>query len=307
MKVRTSFAQALKKTLYESLDAEMIERVVKDVIPGYDLRQRAGFPPNIPIMGQTAAARACDDIVESDLVLAFIERLAKLDREGFMGRTYRMAGLRDLIKLIGAEGYLWDAETGLFMEDPRVRRTANWGRLVEGEEIRASLLRIDIVNNSRLVKVHGEEATRQAYEDLRGIFTKVVERRYGRVWNFEGDGAFASFLYGHSATTSVLAGMALVHELFMYNRLYNKIGEPLKIRAAVHTGPLRYSSDFGQILKQETCREVIEAESRWTPPEALSVTAAVAGTLDRVLLDRFKKPGQAGARTLLYRVELGAL
>jgi hypothetical protein len=307
MKVRSALAQMLKKSLYESLDADMLERMAQDVISGYDLRKRTGFPPNIPMQSQTAAARIVDDVIEGDLYLHFVERLARLDREGFMGRSYRIAGLRELFKNIGAEGYVWDADTGLFMEDPRIRRTQNWGRLVQGEELRFSFLRIDIVKNSRIVKVHGESAARSAYEDLRSIFTRSVERRSGRVWCFEGDGALAAFLFGHSTTSSVLSGMSLLHELFLYNRMYNRIGEPIRLRAAVHTGPIRYLPDVGEILKQETCREVVEAESKWTPPDGLSITPAVAGTLDRVILDRFKQPPEPGSRALVYTVGLGAV
>jgi hypothetical protein len=296
----------LKKCLVESLNAEMQERVAQDVIEGYDLRARTGFPPNIPMQGQTAAARIVDDVVEEGLFLHFVERLARLDREGFMGRSYRIASLREIFKQVGAEGYLWDPETSRFMEDPRIRRTPNWGRLAPGEDLRFSLLRVDIVNNSRIVKVHGEAAARGAYEDLRAILARVVERRSGRIWSTEGDGALAAFLFGHSATLSVLSGMALVHELFVYNRAYSKIGEPLRVRAAVHTGPLRYRADVGEMIKQETCQEVVEAESKWTPPDCLAVTRAVAGTLDPVLLDRFKAAPESGGRALVYSVSLGA-
>ena len=205
----------LKKSLYESLNAEMLERVAQDLIPDYDLCQRTGFPPNIPMQGQTAASRIVDDIVAEDLFLHFIERLVQLDREGFMGRSYRVAGLRELFKSIGSEGYLWDSETSHFMEDPRIRRTHNWGRLLQGEELRFSLLRVDVVRNSRIVKVHGETAARGAYEDLRGMLARCAERRSGRIWSWEGDGALAAFLFGHSTTSSVLAGMALLHELFI--------------------------------------------------------------------------------------------
>jgi hypothetical protein len=297
----------LKKCLSESLNADMLKRIAEDVIPDYDLLARTGFPPNIPMQGQTAASRIVDDVVEEGLFLHFVERLALLDREGFMGRSYRIAGLRELFKSIGAEGYIWDSDTGRFMEDSRIRRTQNWGRLVQGEELRFSLLRIDVVKNSRIVKTHGETAARSAFDDLRSIFARVVERRSGRIWSFAGDGALAAFLFGHSTTSSVLAGMALIHELFIYNRAYNRMGEPLLVRAAVHTGPLRYLPDVGEMLKQETCLEVVEAEGRWTPPDALSITPAVAGTLDRVILDRFKNATEPGSRTLVYSLGLGTI
>jgi hypothetical protein len=305
MKVKGSLSQMLKKTLYESLSPDMLERVAKDMIPDYDLRQRTGFPPNIPMQGQTAASCIGDDIVAGGLFLHFVERLVLLDREGFMGRTYRIAGLRELFKSIGAEGYLWDADTSRFMEDPRIRRTQNWGRLLPGEELRVSLLRVDVVTNSRIVKERGESAARGAFEDLRAILARCAERRSGRVWSWEGDGALAAFLYGHSTTSSVLAGMAFLHELFIYNRAYNRMGESVRVRAAVHTGPIRYLDDVGEILKQETCREVSESESRWTPPDCMSISPAVAGTLDRVILDRFSPSSEPASRSLVYSVRLG--
>ena len=302
MKIRGALSQMLKKSLYESLSAEMLERVAQDLIPDYDLLRRTGFPPNIPMQAQTAASRIVDDIVADGLFLHFIERLVLLDHDGFMGRSYRIAGLKEIFKIIGAEGYIWDTETGHFMEDSRIRRTRNWGRLLQGEELRFSLLRVDVVKNSHIVKVHGETAARGAYDDLRNILARCAERRAGRIWSWEGDGALAAFLFGHSTTSSVLAGMALLHELFMYNRTSNRISESIRVRAAVHTGPIRYFADIGEVLKQETCREVIESESIWTPPDGLSISPAVAGTLDRVILDRFKPAPESGSRALIYTI-----
>jgi hypothetical protein len=300
VKPRGALSQMLKKCLYESLDADLVERIAQDVLPGYDLRKRTGFPPNIPMQIQTAASRVVDDCVAEERYLHLVERLARLEREGLIGRTYRIAGLRELSKAIAAEGYAWDQETSRFMEDPRVRRTPDWGRLAPGEELRFSLLRIDVVKNSRIVSKHGESAARGVYDELRAMLSRCAERRSGRIWSWEGDGALAAFLFGHSTTSCVLAGIALMNELFMYNRTGNRLGESLRIRAAAHTGPLRYDPELKEMLKQETCREVSEAEARWTPPDSFAITPAVAGTLDRVLSDRFRPIASDGSRMLAY-------
>jgi hypothetical protein len=304
MKVRTSLAQCSKRCLYEALSAEMLERVARDVIPDYDLHARTGFPRNIPMQVQVAASRVVDDMISAGLFVHFAERLALLDSEGFMGRAYRIPGLREILKGIAAEGFIWDEETGHFMEDPRIRRTPNWGRIMPGEEHRFSLLRVDVVKNSSLVRKHGESAARVAYEDLRAILARCVERRSGRVWIWEGDGALAGFVFGHSTTCAVLSGMALLHELFIYNRMQNSLGEPLMVRAAVHTGPLRYAVEAEELYKQETAREAMETESRWTPPGCLSITPAVAPTLDRVILDRFRSSAEPKARSLVYEIRM---
>jgi len=296
----------MKKSLHESLNTDMIERIARDVIADdYDLHERTGFPPSVAVPGQVAVDCLVDDAATDGRLLHLAERLARLDGEGFMGRPYRIVGLRDIFKCVSAEGYLWDDATAHFMEDPHSRRTPSWGRLLEGEEHRFSLLRVDVVRNSRIVRVHGEAAARDAYDDLRAILARVVELRTGRVWSWEGDGALAAFLFGHSTTSAVLSGIALLHELFLYDRLYNSLGEPLRIRAAVHTGPLRYFPEVGEMVKQETILEVMEAESRWTPPGSLSITPAVAPTLDRVILDRFRADKSGASRQLFYEVRLG--
>jgi hypothetical protein len=297
---------ATKKILSESLTPDMLARVARDVMAeDYDLRGRASVPRNFPLSGQVAASALVDDAVAEGRFLHLAERLARLDHEGFMGRAWRITNLREIFRGIEAEGYLWDEDSEHFMEDPRIRRTPNWGRLVEGEENRFSLLRVDVVRNSQLVRTHGEAAARDAYDDLRVILARCVEHRSGRIWSWEGDGALAAFLFGHSTTGAVLAGMALLHELFMYDRVQNNLGEPLRVRAAVHTGPVRWHPDVGEIARQETVLEIMEAEARWTPPSCLSVTPAVAPTLDRVILDRFHPgPGEA-SRLLVYEVRLG--
>lgn len=307
MKDRSPLAIMMKKSLRESLNADMLGRLAREVFSDeYDLRERTGYPASVAVPGPLAADCIVDDAVAEGRFLHLAERLAKYDREGFMGRAYRVAGLREIFKGIAAEGYLWDEDTEYFMEDPRIRRTPNWGRLLEGEEHRFSLLRVDIVRNSRLVRVHGEAAARDAFGDLRSILARCVELRSGRIWSWEGDGALAGFLFGHSTTGAVLAGMSLLHELFLYDRIHNNLGEPLKVRAAVHTGPIRYYSDLGEIAKQETVIEAMEAESRWTPAGSLSVTPAVAPTLDRVILDRFRPDSSESSRLLFYEVRLGS-
>jgi hypothetical protein len=307
MKDRGPLAASMKKSLHESLNTDMLARLAHEVFADeYELHERTGFPASVAVPGQVAVDCIVDDALSRGRILHLAERLARLDREGFMGRPYRIVGLREVFKGIAAEGYLWDEATEHFMEDPRIRRTPSWGRLLPGEEHRFSLLRVDVVRNSQLVRAHGEAAARDAFDDLRAILARCVELRSGRIWSWEGDGALAAFLFGHSTTSAVLAGMALLHELFLYDRIHNSLGEPLRVRAAVHTGPLRYYPDMGDIAKQETVLEVMEAESRWTPPGSLSVTPAVAPTLDRVILDRFKPDVAELSRLLVYELRLGS-
>lgn len=305
MKVRSNLAQLTKKALYEAITLDMMARIARDIFTVYDIREQTGFPTTVPITSQIAAHHIVNDVIAENRFLQLIERLIQLDREGFMGRGYPVQGLGEIVKQIHAAGYIWDEETDLFMEDPRIRRTPNWGRLVDDDEFQFAILRLDVAGNSRMVKAHGEEAMRGALEDLRQIVSRCVEVRTGRVWQWEGDGALAGFLFGSRTSEAVLAGMAILHELFLYDRLHNRLGEPLRIRAAVHTGPLKYQSDPEKIIKQEIIQETIEVEANQTPTGALVITPAVAPTLDRVILDRFHPVSHSSdARLLAYEVRV---
>lgn len=306
MKVRLALVSAVKKAIFEALATDMLTRLAHEVFPDYDLRARTGLPATLPIPPQMAVDRIVDDALAADRFLMLIEHLALLDHEGFRGRAYRVQGLREIVRGICAEGYVWDEDTARFMEDSRIRKTRNWGRLLEGEESRFALLRIDIVKSSLMVQEHGEAAARAAYDDLRSIFSRCVEIRSGRVWGLEGDGALAAFHFGHPTTRAVLAGMALLHELFLYNRIGNLLGQDLVVRAAVHTGPLRYSDSIAEIARQETVREIREVESKLTPAGSLAITPAVDPTLDRVIRDRFRPGSGESARLQFYEVRVGA-
>jgi hypothetical protein len=303
-KVRAALIRIAKTALGDSLPAEMTGKIAKDVISGYDLNIRTGFPDSIPISSQIAASAVVDDAIACGRFISLVERLAVLEREGFMGRTYRIPALRDLLKAIQAEGFLWDENTRRFMENPAIRRTPNWGCMLEHEEYRFSLLKVDIVKNSKLVKRHGEGAAREAYGELRERFTRIVEQRLGRVWKWEGDGGVAAFHYGHSATSAALAGMAFLHDLFLFNRTANDLGEHISVRAASHSGPLVYRASYDDISKQETAKETAELEAKRTPADTLCISAAIARSLDRVIIDRFRGEKVDGVPVFLYGVAL---
>lgn len=303
-KVRAALLRMAKTAIGESVPADLTGRLAKEIISGYDLHSRTGFPDSIPISGQIAASAVVEDAVAGGRFLPLVERIAVLDRDGFMGRPYPIPVLRELFKAIQAEGYLWDANTSHFMENPSIRRTANWGRLLEREEYHFSLLRLDIVKNSRLVRRHGEEAAQDAYAEVRESFRRAVEDRHGRIWKWEGDGALAAFHYGQVTTAATLAGIAFMNELFLYNRAGSTLGEPISVRLAAHTGPLRYASLASDITKQETVRDLVDLESRSTPSNCFCVSRTHSQTLERVVFDLLREHRVDGRLVYLYSVEL---
>jgi hypothetical protein len=251
-----------------------------------------------------AAERIIKDVIAEGNFLSFVELLVKVDASGFMGREYPIKGLRDILKVLDSEGYAYDRATGLILENTRGQITPSWGRLTEGEEELIAVIRLDVVGNSLLVKKNDKQAVESAFESLRNIVNRAVLTRMGRVWCWEGDGMLAAFLFGQKERSAVLAGMEIMHELFWFNRLSNPLAEPLRVRVAAHSGPIRYSEQPMELLKNETLKEAIQIESG-TPPDTLSASYNLFVPIDRVIQDRFQSErGSGGNKIKHYAVTL---
>lgn len=287
MKVKNATISLLKRTLYESISAETMVRFVRLMDPEYDVYQRSGIPRNIPITNQTAAEQIVQDIVDEGRFIDFVEVLVKIDAEGYMGRTYPIKGLVNVLKILIQEGFIFDHSTGQFFENANERTSPDWGRLRDGDERQAAVLRLDVVANSALVKRNDAANVEKAYADLRSIVYKAVVSRFGRVWSWEGDGALAAFLFGPKERASVLAGMEILNELFFWNRLASPLSEPLRVRLAVHGGPIRYRDSLMELLKNDTLKDVEQIEARATPCNTLSASSNLFLSIDRAIHERF--------------------
>jgi class 3 adenylate cyclase len=268
--------------------------------PHYDFYKRSGFSENQPIPGQTAAALIVTDMIQGGHYVDFVELLIKVDAEGYMGRRYDIRGLDDLIGDLMQTGYNYDTTSKFFFENQRERISRNWGRLKEGDERQMSVLRLDIADNSTLVKENPRNLVEKSYGDMRKIVTRAVVSRLGRLWSWEGDGALSAFILGSPSRAAILAGMEILHEMFLYNKLHNSLASPINIRLAVHSGTLRYSNDEAEALKNETVKTAVTLESKAAIPNSLVISESLAVTQDQSLLNVFSN--EKAVHAIKYRM-----
>jgi len=302
MKVSARFENYLIEALSQSMPMHVMEKLCARIIPGYDLYRRTGFPATIPIPNIDAARQIVRDIKQLYSLPQFVELLIDVNRNGLMGRQIPIRSLKRIIKEMEALGLLFKEEYGIFVEDPRRGRTRNWGVLREGEIYEFSFLRLDIVGNSELVRRHEKQKVEQAYEDLKRIMERIVIRREGRIWRWEGDGGLATFYFGHKNIQATLAGSEILLEIFMYNLLECGLLEPLRVRMAVHTGPCRYFNSL-ENLQSDTLRRLERIESNYTLPDSLTLSPGVYTDLG-TKLGSFFSAFKETAHKSLYRYKL---
>ena len=300
MRIPSSIITLATKALSESMDVNVMTHMAKDIIDGYDLYERTGFRESMVVPQRDAARQIVNDMVREGVFFQLIITLIQFHTTGYKGRVYPISYLKDIVRVLNDEcGYIYDAENRIFVEDPAVRRTRNWGAFLEGHDYILSFLRLDIVGNSQLVRKYPEKLIQATYGDLRTIVTSAIDRRNGRIWNWEGDGGLIAFYFANKSLLATLSGMEILNELFIYNSLHCKLGEPIRVRAAVNTGLCMYTEDLEELMKNDVVKETVTIESKYTKPDTMTISNTVSSKLDASLLAAFT-PVTTDARTKLH-------
>ena len=290
------------RALTESMDVRTMTHLVKRLIPHYDIYERTGFPRNIPVPNKNAANQIVRDIKNNELFLPFVDLLIDIGESGIMGRKYRVPHLREIVAEISKAGFLYDDESKMFVEDPRIRKTKNWGVLRENEEYIFTFLRLDIVGNTDLVRKYSPYIIQSTYSDLRAIVQIAVEKRNGRLWNWEGDGGLAAFYFSRKNNAAALSAMEIIHELFMYNLLKCRLDELLRVRMAVHSGQCQFRHSF-ENFKNDIIKYIAEIESNYTKPNTVTFSSNVVHMLDSILAEE-SEPTETDDNSFLYSYKL---
>jgi class 3 adenylate cyclase len=279
-------ARFCRACLQSSLSVPDMILVAKLAYPNYDIYKKGGYPNGYPIANQDAANQIANDMLRDGYYIDFVELLVKLDSRGYMGRFFDFRGLDDVVRDIIQAGFTFDNATGQFFENQRERISRNWGRLLEGDERKMAVLRLDIAGNSVLVKENPKELVEKAYGDVRTIVTKAINSRMGRLWSWEGDGALGVFMLNNYSRMAICAGMEILNELFLYNKINNPLKSEIKIRLAAHSGNIVYSNSESECLKAETVKRAVALEVK-AQPNTLVISGPLAVTQDQSLLNIF--------------------
>jgi len=286
MKVQSRLSTLFVTALSQSLSVDLMQRAARSVIPDYDVYQRSGFPESIPIPRADAARHILKDFLSEGYFLKLIEALIEMTSQGNMGREVRIPLLPRIIAEVEEQGYSYSLEKGMFVESAQRARTMGWGTLREGRTYEFALLRVDIVGNTELLRKFPRERVGAAYVAVRDMVKRLVEKRDGRIWAWEGDGGLAAFYFLDKTIQASLCGMEIVHELFLYNLLTPPLPQPIMMRMAVHAGPCRFLHSARE-ASGDTMRRIELLESQFTIPGSLTVSPGVYTDLGSKLAPLF--------------------
>ena len=286
VKVQTRVTTLFASALSQSMSVELMQKLARMVIPGYDLYDRSGFPATIPMPRGDAARHILKDFAREGFLLRLLETLIDVASHGIMGREVRIPLLPRLVAEVEAQGYRYSAKKGVFIETGERERTMGWGTLSEGKTYEFALLRADIAGNSGLVRRYPRSRIKEVYGSMRDLVTRLVEKRDGRIWSWEGDGGLAAFYFLDKTIQATLCGIEILHEMFLFNLLGKALPEPMLVRLAIHAGPCRFVRSAKESAG-DTIRRTELLESAYTRPGCLTVSPGVFTDLGSKLSPHF--------------------
>ncbi len=287
MKSSYSLIKLAQKALAESIDFKSMIQLAREVIPNYDINIQSGLPENLSAGSRIEAARQIiEDMDEHNFLIQFINSLLGTQFQGYNGKVYKISGLNELLKELYFIGFIYDEETNTLLENRNIRKSRNWGVLMDGRQYSFSFLWIDIAGYSKLVKRFPIDILQSTHEDYISIVSSIIEKRNGRIWSVDGDGLLCAYHFSNKTLSCVLSAIEIVHELFAYNRLYNRLGEPINVRLAVHNDMCEYYND-DRIKRGGFIENLKDLGQKSTRMNSLIITGNVKSMLEPVLSDLF--------------------
>lgn len=287
MKAKNTLVSIISKALAECMETDLMLQMTSELIPGYDIHRQTGYSRRMSIPKRLLARQVVTDINNSNCLPTFVLSLIKMHREGYYGRPYKIPRMKQIIQGMRSMGLLYDMNNHLFGEDPSVKRTRNWGVLREGEEAILTVLKMDIVGNTELVKSNDRKKVDEIYSYLRNTVFSNVEQRNGRIWNWEGDGGVAAFYFDNRKFYGLMCAISILHEVELFNLFHNILDRPLQVRFALNDGTVIYSNDEESLLNNEVIKHVEKMESKMTPPNTITLNYPVTTSYDTMIKKMF--------------------
>ena len=285
--VKSRTANIFIESIANSLKLNIIREVGSRLLDGYDLHRRMNIPYGEPIPERNAARQLFTDLTKANCLPHLATLLVEIHYKGIMGERYPISNLDTIARELQNYGFIFDNKSRHFIENPEARVTPNWGILREGHDYLFSFLRYDIIENSRMVREHPSGMVEKTFEEIREIITSSIMKRNGRVWSMEGDGGIIAFYFSDKNLMATLSAMEIIHRLFVYNRLNNRLSEPVQLRMAIHNGLIEYTEKAEAIKKTETIQKIVEIEEKYSQPNSVTISETVSITLDHLLLREF--------------------
>ncbi len=271
-----SLKQEIIELLSSSFKPNEINEIGVTIFNKFDLHLISDTRSIETLSARRAAVILVNYCMDKNKEFVLLEFMIQIDDSVFLGKPVKIEGLESFLLKFSLIGYTYNPVKRKIVnakEDPLDQ--VNWGALKEGKTYGTTILSLDIVDNSRLVKDYGSGKMKKLYASLWSYLRERLSRYNGRIWSWAGDGGLIAFamknhlIYGLKFAMEVQKLMLL----FNYDPSY-PLKEPIKLRIGLDSGKIPFSFSTGQIVS-EVINYAAHLEKGVCTPGSIAISSTV--------------------------------
>ncbi len=256
----------------------------------YDHYTLSGTERHITISSRKAALILCETI-EADRnggLLRLVQFVTGLDGKYFLNRTIELQRLESFLTSMTSQGYQYDFKSGKIVpigKDPS--QLKNWGALKNDKLYECTIMSLDIVGNSELVRTHGQKVMEKLYFKFTTFLDHLLGHYDGRIWNWAGDGGLIAMTFKGHEIRAVLCALDIQRSLrvFQLSPEY-PLSEDFALRIGLDSGKVKFNMETGKIVS-DVINYAAHLEKYWTKPGCIAISDTVFNALTPKLRSAF--------------------
>jgi len=274
--------------LAPNFSPEEIESLGKIIFPKYNGHKAAGVKNHITMSSRKAANALVQFLNTSKKTFQLIKLIVEMDDSTLNGKSITIEGLETYLNKLAKSGIYYDfKKRKLHHSKKNALEMINWGTLKDGKTYDITVMSLDIVGNSKLVKKYGTKTMEKVYFRLRSFVEQKVLDYEGRIWNFAGDGGLIAFTSKNHVTRSVLCSLDIRATLSVFNIHPDiPIKDNITLRLGLDTGKIKFFSDTGHIVS-DIINYAAHLEKSGTVPGEISISENIKKELPTKILKIF--------------------
>jgi class 3 adenylate cyclase len=288
-----SLKQEVIEILAATFKANEINEIGVILFRNFDLHQVSGTRSIETISSRRAATILVEFCMDKKGETALLEFLIQIEDSVFLGHNVSVEGLETFLLKLSQYGYFYNPVKRKIVSgknDPMDMK--NWGALKEGKSYGMTILSLDIVENSRLVKKYGSGKMKKLYASLWTFLRERLVSYNGRIWSWAGDGGLIAFAMKKHLIHSVKFAMEVQTLMLLLNHDPSyPLKEPILLRIGMDTGKVPFSFNTGEIVS-EVINCAAHIEKGVCLPGHIAVSARVYEAMGNGFGDFFVSSGQ---------------
>ncbi len=269
-----------------------VNELGKLILKRFDSNQAAGTKNTISLSSRKSAKLLVDFCMQFGQIHALIKLVVEMDDGTIHGRQVKIEGLEVFLSKLIRSGIHYDFKTHKVVstcEDPS--ELVNWGCLKEGRAYDITIVSLDIIGNSALVRKFGPHHMEKLYYKLWGFLRQKLAALDGRIWSWAGDGGIVAFAFKDHVQRAVRFAIEVQSTVPVFNLTStDHFPADIALRFGVDTGKVRFSSETGKIIS-EVINRASHLEKKACQAGTVTISRAVRDMLPSKLASIFRFDG----------------